>query len=484
MKKRIGLILLAAVCLFTCFAGCKHSGREETPSGTDPGELNTSDPNSALSVPEHLFEEMKTVTVLTTNTQIREVIGEDEADQKRDAIEESIYKRDRYTEQYLNVAIKVDSMNGMFEDRNNFLSSVENAVLGGVASWDLIGAYSMIPPALALRGVLTDLRDTGYLDFNKAWWPQYMLDICTTNGKTYSMTGDISSNLLFYMQAVMFNISMVESFGISPDDLYNMVLDGDWTLERFLTMTETMSRDDGNGSWGDEDFYAIGMESTVMLDSFYFACGMTTVNEDGSGKLIISEDILGEKVLDVFSMVYDAVNTYHSLSLKSLIQNHKSVFQINTILRFRYELLEEVTGYSVLPFPKYAKNDEYQTLISAPHAQYCIPGNAGSPDASSALMEVMGYASYAYVTPAIYEETMKLKYSMNDKASQMFDIMRSGATSDIGILNYMSFTAAPQSMFRNAIELGVTNWVSNYRNKFESSMMDALKDINGYYSKG
>jgi hypothetical protein len=104
---------------------------------------------------------------------------------------------------------------------------------------------------------------------------------------------------------------------------------------------------------------------------------------------------------------------------------------------------------------------------------------------STAVMECLGYASYNYVTPVVFEETMKLRYSANEDCSQMFDIMREGCTFDVGSLFYMSFTPGvysdAHSMFRNNVLQNITNWQSQYLNRYEAGLTAVTEKLNQFY---
>ena len=98
-------------------------------------------------------------------------------------------------------------------------------------------------------------------------------------------------------------------------------------------------------------------------------------------------------------------------------------------------------------------------------------------------METMAYASYKYVTPEVFYSAMKYQYSKDENASRMFDIIREGSITDLGILSYMLFNSGiePASMFRNALRLGNTNWISYYKSKFENPMSSVVGALNDMY---
>ena len=88
----------------------------------------------------------------------------------------------------------------------------------------------------------------------------------------------------------------------------------------------------------------------------------------------------------------------------------KCIFSINQMADFRSTLAKSEEQFRLLPFPKYEEGTKttYMTMHSFGHAQYCIPNDIEDPDRSAAVLETLGYASYIYVTPVIFEETIPM----------------------------------------------------------------------------
>ena len=492
MKRTVLLllaVLLAISGMLTACGSTNDPGSETTPSGNNSGDQTDSgDPAATPDIPAD-YQIGGEFRVLGYNANVSE-FGEADAETS-DSVNEELIGRDFWLEERLDVYLTVDtSHNGQYADVNSYVELVEQSVFAGNASWDLIGTYSLTPPLLAQRGLLVDLQDySQFINTSKVWWPEYLVDACTINDRTYFLSGDISSSLLYNMQVVVFDADRAAANQLPETELYRMVYDNEWTLERLFELAQNMSQDNGDGTWNTEDFYGITMESANMLDSFYFATGLTTLNENEDGYLEISSDINGEAMLDIYNMVYSSINTYHSMTFQTGGNNPmadgKSVFGINTVYQFRTALREEVDHLRVLPFPKYLAGDTtgYLTLVSNPHTQYCIPDDIDDAEHSAVFMEMMAYASYDRVTPIIFGEAMKLQYSQNEDVSNMFDIIRAGCTTDVGILYALSFDYGyePLSMFRNAVQLNLTNLVSNFEQNYRPGMTEVTGELNDFY---
>ena len=192
-------------------------------------------------------------------------------------------------------------------------------------------------------------------------------------------------------------------------------------------------------------------------------------------------------------MITAAKNTYHSYyqnsnNASALIEN-RCIFSITPIWNFRVTWADSDEQFRVLPFPKYEAGEStpYRTFLSMWHTQYGIPADTADADRSAAVMEYLGYASYNYVTPTVFEEVMKLRYSANSDCSNMFDIMRNGRTYGVASLFYMSFTPGvyrdAHSMFRNAVLYNVTGLDSYYKTYYKEHLEIVTEQLNAFYSR-
>ncbi|MBR4013725.1 MAG: hypothetical protein IKJ00_05455, partial [Clostridia bacterium] len=228
--KKILSIILALLMLTSCLMATSCSNNDQTEDTTEGFTISTEgDDSKILSVPDDLDYGGRDFTVLGCSDWGVEEFTPENADMG-DQVSAAIVARDNFIEEYLNVNIKVERIKGQFNDRLNFAQTVEKSVQSDAEAYDLISCYSLVAPSLATRGLLVDLNQTEYFNSEKAWWPTFMYDVCTVNNKTYHISGDASINLLYYLQAVLFDSEQMSAYGISEEDVYELVDNGGWTL--------------------------------------------------------------------------------------------------------------------------------------------------------------------------------------------------------------------------------------------------------------
>ena len=90
-------------------------------------------------------------------------------------------------------------------------------------------------------------------------------------------------------------------------------------------------------------------------------------------------------------------------------------------------------SYGIVPVPLYNEDQEnYVTVMGNPFTLYAIGNGCSDPSRSTAVLEVLASEAYRRTTPAIFEVNMKLRYAKDNIDAQMFDIIRSTVSYDLG----------------------------------------------------
>ena len=142
------------------------------------------------------------------------------------------------------------------------------------------------------------------------------------------------------------------------------------------------------------------------------------------------------------------------------------------------ELADTSVTYGVLPIPKYDEAQEhYLSSLEFGYTMYgaSIVTSDDERNVISAMIECMASESYRQVIPAVFETTMKLKYSSGENDSRMYDIIRSGISFDLGRLFAEPLDKITFSAFREASNNATTNWASV--TKAKTKVMQKQLDI-------
>ena len=385
-------------------------------------------------------------------------------------VNDAIYRRNKKVEERLNVNIVPIAIPGEWDDRNNFLKTVSNAVSAGSDDFDLIAGYSYYISSLAPQGMLYNLNRVNYLQPEATWWSASCAEQMTIDNKLYYITGDLALTLLQNMYVVYFNKQVAQDNSL--DNLYRIVLDGDFTIDKIEELSKGIYRDlNGDGKPSVGDMYGFATTTANYVDALFSAFDQPIVKKDADGvpRLAMNTSKMVEIVDKMYSFFYENENAYavseyiesSGTDIENMFIENRTLF-MNGTLGSNDVLRAMNSDYGIIPYPKWNKDQPaYYTSSHNSFSLFCIPATCSKIDAVGAAMEALCAESYRTVTPAYYEIALKKKYSRDDETSQMLDIIRDGISFDFGMQNSMNIDDI-LIIFRNLMTEKKTDFVSRY----------------------
>ena len=495
--KRTLAIVLAMLMLVATLVACAEPGDSAdtttaatadttAPSGDNGTPADTTAEVTTLYVEDDIPEELNfnntTVSILYWSDVEQpefEVL-----EQTGDIVNDAIYMRNLNTETRIGVDLNFVGTPGNFNNQKNFVSTVLNSISSG-GEHDIFSGYSMVGATLAVNGYVQDMNSLDHLDFTKPWWPASLVDQATINNKLYFASGDISTNMLHMMYAVFFNKQLIVDHNL--ENPYELVNDGKWTYTKMFELGSNVYADkNGDGTRDKEDAYGL-CTASIHYDAFFTGAGLNTVEKDNNDQLLISPSFNSEKTIalleGICTYMWDGQDGYHG-STGEVFAKGNTIF---TLDRSYMGLLrkDEITfEYGIVPVPKYDEAQEnYITCLGFPYSMYSISIASRNSEAAAATLECLASEAYREVTPMLFETSMKLKYSSDNEASLMYDIIREGVSIDIGRIFCTELSNFTYSTFRDRCSQNTPNaWASAYR-AADKKMTRALQDINDALSK-
>lgn len=395
-----------------------------------------------------------------------------------DTVDEAILEANAKTEERLKIKFDYMGTPGNNNNAGAYVTKVDATQKSGDPI-DIYAAYSKTLGSVAVKGYCQNLLEQDdKIDFNKPWWPSSLIEEATIKNKLYFCAGDLSTNLLYMMYVVFFNKEVIDNFNL--ENPYDLVRANEWTYEKMFTMASSLTAP------GSPDMvYGLCTGSNVHLDPFFYAAGLHTTERDSEGTPIISPSWGGERAVDVVNSVWtflhsgvctwDKTNIYAVGGDDVFIQNH-GLFEMNRARFASSKLGDASFDYGVVPVPKYtADQDHFATCMGFPFTLYAIALNAPHTGEAAWTLECLGSYGHRIITPALYDISMKERYSKDADSAQMYDIVRQGATFELGRLYADDFGKQTYSLFRTAIS-GATQ--PNYAGNFSA----ASKVLNNYMS--
>lgn len=269
--------------------------------------------------------------------------------------------------------------------------------------------------------------------------------------------------MLYMMYTCFFNKELLENYNLTnPQEL---VQKNEWTYAKFFEMCEGVYSDlNGNQIKDDADQFGY-MSSGIHNDPWFYGAGCVFVEKNEDGDLIPSPTFSSEKVVDIIRLVnsqfWDTNDCLYTSSVK-----HQRAFAQKQLLfctdraRISITIFSDTdVQYGIVPCPKYdSAQESYVTVVGNPFTLYGLPTDCRNPEMMAAVLECFASEGYRQVTPALFEITLKIKYSDDEVSSQMYDLIRENVTFDIGRI--FSSQLIPQSDFRNALANNQNAWAS------------------------
>ncbi len=227
---------------------------------------------------------------------------------------------------------------------------------------------------------------------------------------------------------------------------------------------------------------------SVYDDAIYHGAGLklTDIGEDGFP--IMSKSLTSEKAVALVEKYVSFMNDTNdalSVSDSSLgVDNFKHgnhLFAVQEVQTAITKFRDVKFDYGILPIPKYDEEQEnYSTLTSFPYTLYGIPIDARDADMSSAVLELLAAEGYKTVSPAYFEIALKIKYTSDDNASKVYDIIKGSICYDFGRVYSDSIKGSPVFAFRSAVTDNNTNWMSkmeSIKNQYEAGLAEIKENF-------
>lgn len=476
MKKTLS-VLLAFLMLLMTFSACgtKDPSPTETTetSGSvtesvTSGEAAETVPAETLraeakdSLPEDLNLGGRDITILGLYDIDYDIIGGEEV--TGELVMDAVYTRTASVADRLNVNIVVQESSA--SSWQNYSEELNRVIMSGDDAWQIVFAQGNSTIESNRDNLFLNLADAPYLDYDQPWWWNDAMDELSFDGKTRKyLVGDIALTNFIRAGSMYFNKNIYsESIG-NPDDLYQLVLDGNWTVDKMTELSEQAYSDlNGNGVADHGDVYGFLLGGGSYVQIFDYAFDVARYHRDENGYPVIEYDQQrAQTAVDkLYKLLYETKgNAYSSSELDYSFFANRGTFFFGSQLRAAiYDDLKGMSDdYGIIPYPKLDEDQEdYENLLFNSSSLVCVPITCGNVDESCAVIEAMCAESYRSVIEVFYETALKTKYSRDSFSGQCIDIIRDVTSKNLVYEYHGQFGAG--TLITGCITAGNTNLAS------------------------
>lgn len=453
----------------------------DTPNDSEEGEDKKED--YLLSLPSYNFNGDE-FTILCRADKEYEM---DIAAQTGSTVDNAVFARNARIEELYNTEIVSAPVTGTWEKRSEFIGVVKNAVNSGSDDYDMVAGYLAYIAELALDDCFWNLHEVNTIDLSSVWWSESFVENMTLFDCLYYVDGDLSLTMWESLFAMYFNKQIAEDRHV--EDLYQLVKDGEWTMERLYEITEDLYQDNGNDYVDTEDFFGL-ITNCHSVRAMVTTCGrpLTARNDEDTYDLVF----FNEETIDLFDELYSYINGNDSVymitssdsnypEMLKMFTNNQALF-ITATLAQSATLRSMDTVFGIIPFPKY--DDFQETYLSHSHdgqSIFSIPSSLTDPSMAGAILDALGAESRQSVIPQYYDVVLKGRTVRDDESGAMLDIIRDHLYFDFGFVYSLSLDYI-YSTFGNLIKTKDRTFVSVYAasaDKYAAKLADIIEKYEG-----
>ncbi len=398
-----------------------------------------------------------------------------------EVVNDAIFKRNTETGDRYNITIKHTP-----SSHHNSETDAKPLILAGEDAYDLVIPHPRVAHQYGNEGLVVDWNGLNYVDLSQVWWDQDARQSFQMKSGLYTMIGDISYQSVGMSNAMLFNKDYFDDNNIEYP--YQMVRDGDWTLDVFMEMAETYATDvDGDGTFTENDIYGYATFQWIGPIQAFYSSGARVIDKNSD---TYEFNVYNERSITMFEKYFSLLNSPYALldvtadnsfdcASTVLFREGKSLFtDVNVSLVLSLREMENEFG--ILPWPKLEETDtEYWSNVDAGTNLFTIPITAADLDRTGHIIETMAILGREYVIPAYYDVAMKTRDSRDIESAEMLDIIVQNRVFDLGYYN-TSMGGAYASHFAEMARNNVADFTSWYEGKLKSATADRDKTLQIY----
>jgi len=459
MKRKSAVSLLLAFLMLTGAASCSSGGTNEE-KGTAPettagasevtpaaAEEEPEEPegngrsNVKDSLPDDLDFGGATLHFYTRGGD-RDTLMEFQAEELNgEVVNDAVYSRNLAAQERLNISM--DLILAPVNIHGGTNDQIRKSVSSGSDDYDLLGngMYSMM--SLTMENILLPMNELPYLDFAAPWYNQAFLEDTNLNGHNYTVMGEVGQTMISGAFVMFFNRTMFDTFYNGDVNLYQVVNEGEWTIDKMISLCEPVYQDangDGEANEGDIFGHYFTNTDTLGADAFYGAARIDYLKKGDDGVWFFNAtcDRMFTFTEKMHKLLFEGTNTlrlpYNNDDIMNTMKADQTIFV--TWMLSGIDLLRDMeSDFGILPMPKLdTAQEQYAEYVHDASSSFSIPVTEDDPAMSAAFLEAMSAESFRTVTPAYFETALKSKYSRDSETSQMLDIIVDGIYLDIGYI--------------------------------------------------
>ncbi|MBQ3178006.1 MAG: hypothetical protein IJB52_09320 [Clostridia bacterium] len=346
-------------------------------------------------------------------------------EQTGESVNDAMHQVTAMVEERLNVSLSTVA----YDNNDDMTKDLTTCINAGDDIYDAFFSHSA---ANFLRsGSLMNLSDISSFNFDNPWWNQGVMDSANLTEDVYLAYGSLSTTQYAFYVPTFFNKTLAENADLP--DLYQIVRDGEWTLDKMDEMIEIVKQDvNGDGKMSIKD--DILGYSTGMLTWTMYSAGAEIYSKNDSG--VKEYNGISEKTVDIINRIAaiasDSNKYYASWSVSGVAQYH--ALMSNNLLFAQMHMMEAEnlrdmeSDYGILPNPKYTEEDDYISFLYNDCEPMTIPKTVSDPERAGVILENLCALTKLYADEVYINDMAERKLIRDEDSLEMIRLVYSSPT--------------------------------------------------------
>lgn len=345
-----------------------------------------------------------------------------------DIMDDTVFRRNSAVMERFNIQFVVEPM-----EYGSQVSHMKTAVLAGDDAYQLYAGHVVASGAVTTDAMFLNWYDVPHVDFSRPWWSKSTVEDLTYDGKTFLAVGDFALGALSNTYCVFFNKQIANDYDLP--DLYEIVNDGKWTVDRMTEISREVYRDiNGDGVSDMNDLHGLTLFVGSPANALLWAFGEKIAKPQPDGTITL--DYFNTRMVDIYQKMYDLLwvgNTTYAQTIdepdfgtavRKKFNEGNALFTIDGLMVATADLRDSDTEYGIIPMPKWDEAQEaYYTMVDGSHDVLGIPMTVRDPDMVGTVVEALNAESYKRTVPVYYDIVLKTKGSRDEESVAIIDMI-------------------------------------------------------------
>lgn len=354
-----------------------------------------------------------------------------------DILNDALYNRNLVLTEKYNCQILVD-------ENSNVENEIGKLVMSGDTTYNIF-VQSEARSINAFIPYIQDWNNIPHLSLDEAWWNPNATSVYNMRGKQLALAGNQSLSAVSRSVCMVFNKNIWTQYGDPDINLYDLVTDNEWTVDKFIEVNRMVSQDlNGDGRMDGADLYGLNMGRGFKgyIATFLAGSGMNFTGTDDAGMPIFTlhenETAINLIVTLMDALSYDGFyynedKTIHGFAPSDFFKNGHALFT-QGVPHDIYKLRDMEDDIGILPMPKLTTSQENYYSAAYGGTTWCLSGtfDLEQVDNMGILMEALAYTTYRDIIPVYKEVALKTKTARDTESEAMLDIIFNSVYFDFG----------------------------------------------------